>query len=82
MKIYLIDVRKNKKLKIGLFKDLLLVLGLFLLCFNVSCVKSHNENYLEIASRLGRRDAISFCYNDCLNMTVPQKLPTIKLILP
>ena len=49
MKIYLIDVRKNKKLKIGLFKDLLLVLGLFLLCFNVSCVKSHNENYLEIA---------------------------------
>ena len=47
MKIYLIDVRKNKKLKIGLFKDLLLVLGLFLLCFNVSCVKSHNENYLE-----------------------------------
>ena len=42
-------LEKIKKLKIGLFKDLLLVLGLFLLCFNVSCVKSHNENYLEIA---------------------------------
>ena len=26
-----------------------LILGLFLLSFNVSCVKSHNENYLEIA---------------------------------